>query len=67
VLTVIGASHHFWTHAVKPTDCPTIRSAREIIYQTVMDWLDETGDDNDGDDYIRPPTRQPDTCAFASS
>jgi serine protease 16 len=65
VLTVIGASHHFWTHAVKPTDGSTIEFAREIIYQTVMDWLDETGDDDD--DYITPPTRQPDTRAFASS
>jgi hypothetical protein len=69
VLTVVGASHHFWTHAVKPTDGPTIKFAREIIYQTVMDWLDETGDDDDDDDddYVNPPTRQPDKRTFASS
>jgi serine protease 16 len=37
---VEGASHHFWTHAVKPTDAPEIVQIREYIYSVVMDWLD---------------------------
>jgi serine protease 16 len=76
VLTVAGVSHHFWTHAVKPTDDLAVQFAREIIHQTVMDWLDETDEDDtddlfdDDDDNTGPPTqRQPDTDthAFSSS
>lgn len=36
---VAGASHHFWTHAVKDTDAPEIVQIREYLYSVVMDWL----------------------------
>lgn len=37
--SVPGASHHFWTHSVKDTDDSEISKAREIIYETVSEWL----------------------------
>jgi serine protease 16 len=40
---VKGASHHFWTHAVKDTDAPEIVQVREYIYSVVMSWLDVDG------------------------
>eukprot|EP00934_Nitzschia_sp_Nitz4_P001565 Nitzschia sp. Nitz4//scaffold362_size15054//11541//13181//NITZ4_008902-RA/size15054-processed-gene-0.14-mRNA-1//-1//CDS//3329549250//1565//frame0 len=40
VAMVAGASHHFWTHAVKETDLPEIVAIREYIYSVVMNWLD---------------------------
>jgi len=36
---VKGASHHFWTHAVKNTDDREIIKIREFIYSCVMNWL----------------------------
>lgn len=47
VLTVVGASHHFWTHAVKPTDSPAVDFSRQVIHQTVTDWLEESGELDD--------------------
>jgi pimeloyl-ACP methyl ester carboxylesterase len=38
---VNGASHHFWTHAVKETDSVDVMGARQLIYSTVKKWLDE--------------------------
>ena len=38
-ISVQGASHHFWTHAVKDSDSEYIVSARQTIYDTVSDWL----------------------------
>ncbi len=39
VKMVDGASHHFWTHAVKDTDAVEIIKIREYIYSCVMSWL----------------------------
>lgn len=39
VKVVDGASHHFWTHAVKDTDALEILQIREYIYSCVMNWL----------------------------
>jgi serine protease 16 len=39
VKMVEGASHHFWTHAVKDTDAIEIIKIREYIYSCVMTWL----------------------------
>lgn len=39
VKMVDGASHHFWTHAVKDTDAIEIIKIREYIYSCVMEWL----------------------------
>jgi thymus-specific serine protease len=39
VYQVPGASHHYWTHPVQPTDDPAIDAAREYIFDTVHDWL----------------------------
>ena len=39
VKMVDGASHHFWTHAVKDTDALEILKIREYIYSCVMTWL----------------------------
>ena len=41
VWSIIGASHHFWTHAVKPTDDVTIVEARNGIYETIQQWLEQ--------------------------
>lgn len=41
VYHVPGASHHFWTHPVKATDRKEIQEAREIIFRTLRQWLDE--------------------------
>jgi len=43
VKVVDGASHHFWTHAVKDTDSPEIVKVREYTYSVVMDWLEIGG------------------------
>jgi thymus-specific serine protease len=45
---VPGASHHFWTHAVKDTDSPEVVQARQVIYKTVLGWLfsDDHHDNN---------------------
>jgi thymus-specific serine protease len=37
--SVPGASHHFWTHAVRATDGAAIVAARESIFQTVRGWM----------------------------
>ena len=34
-----GASHHFWTHEVLPTDSAAVNSTRELIYDQVTSWL----------------------------
>uniref|UniRef100_A0A7S4EPT6 Thymus-specific serine protease n=1 Tax=Pseudo-nitzschia australis TaxID=44445 RepID=A0A7S4EPT6_9STRA len=39
VKMVDGASHHFWTHAIKDTDALEILKIREYIYSCVMSWL----------------------------
>lgn len=39
VFNAEGASHHFWTHEVKPSDGQSVVEARVFIYKTVMDWL----------------------------
>lgn len=41
---VRGASHHFWTHAVKDTDSQAVKDARDIIYLKVIQWLEEDTD-----------------------
>ena len=45
VKMVPGASHHFWTHAVKDTDAVAILEIREYIYSTVMTWLGLSNND----------------------
>ena len=40
VITVEGASHHFWTHKVQDSDGDAIAAAREQIYDTVTSWLE---------------------------
>ena len=42
---VPGASHHFWTHAVKDTDALQVVGARELIFATIEQWLDEIDDE----------------------
>jgi thymus-specific serine protease len=37
--SVPGASHHFWTHPVRPTDDEALTAARNYILHTVQDWL----------------------------
>jgi serine protease 16 len=39
VKMVDGASHHFWTHPVQPTDAVEIVQIREYLYSVVMEWL----------------------------
>jgi thymus-specific serine protease len=39
VHSVPGASHHFWTHPVRETDSPAVQHARDVIFQTVREWL----------------------------
>ena len=41
---VQGASHHFWTHAVKDIDTESVNQARNKIHQQVIKWLDQDGD-----------------------
>jgi serine protease 16 len=38
---VQGASHHFWTHAVKDTDTESVKKARDKIHHQVITWLDQ--------------------------
>lgn len=38
-MTVKDASHHIWTHVVKPSDSEEVRKARQFIYDTVINWL----------------------------
>ena len=42
---VPGASHHFWTHPVKETDSLEVIGARELIYSTIVQWLDDIDDE----------------------
>lgn len=42
VISVEGASHHYWTHKVKDTDGPRIVDARRRIHETVSGWLGVT-------------------------
>ncbi|EJK51289.1 hypothetical protein THAOC_29548 [Thalassiosira oceanica] len=42
VISVEGASHHYWTHEVKDTDGPNIAGARRRIHETVSGWLGVT-------------------------
>jgi hypothetical protein len=37
--SVLGASHHYWTHPPKGTDDIHIQRARQVILEQVMDWL----------------------------
>jgi hypothetical protein len=39
VYRVPGASHHFWTRPVRPTDSDEVQEAREIIFRTLLSWL----------------------------
>ena len=39
VLWVPGSSHHAWTHAVLPTDQPSVVTARAAIRKQVTDFL----------------------------
>jgi thymus-specific serine protease len=41
VYRVPGASHHFWTHAIKASDSPEIVKVRDFIFETVSGWIDE--------------------------
>jgi hypothetical protein len=41
ILYVEGASHHFWTHEVLPTDSVEVNNARVFIWDTVTNWLAE--------------------------
>ena len=41
---VYGASHHYWTHPVQTRDDDDIQGAREWIYGTIMEWLEEPND-----------------------
>jgi serine protease 16 len=41
VMMVTAASHHFWTHASKPTDDAFIVQARQDIWDQVGAWLKE--------------------------
>ena len=36
---VKGASHHFWTHAIKDSDDPEIVEIREFISKVLLDWV----------------------------
>jgi len=40
-LWVEGASHHFWTHPVKPTDQKSVVIARAEIRKKVLDWISQ--------------------------
>jgi thymus-specific serine protease len=48
--SVPGASHHFWTHPVRPTDDEAITAARDYILHTVQDWLFAPDDDSRASD-----------------
>lgn len=39
VISVSGASHHFWTHKIQDSDGEEIAAARQQIYDTVSSWL----------------------------
>lgn len=41
LLSVVGASHHYWTHEVLPTDDQAIQDARIAITEQVHEWLNE--------------------------
>ena len=43
IMWVRGASHHFWTHAVKDDDSENVVQSREVIYEQVSAWLKEKG------------------------
>ena len=43
-ISVLGASHHFWTHEVKDSDSEYVVKARETIYDTVSSWLGLSND-----------------------
>lgn len=50
VESVKGASHHFWTHAVKEdTDSPAVKEIRLFIQSTILEWLGHR--DNVKDDW----------------
>jgi pimeloyl-ACP methyl ester carboxylesterase len=36
VLYVTGASHHFWTHASRPSDSASVQAARRVIWKQVL-------------------------------
>lgn len=38
-MKVPGASHHFWTHAVKESDDSKIVDVRKAIYEEIYNWL----------------------------
>mmetsp|Transcript_8248 Transcript_8248/g.18591 ORF Transcript_8248/g.18591 Transcript_8248/m.18591 type:complete len:596 (-) Transcript_8248:134-1921(-) len=48
-LVVAGASHHFWTHASKSSDEAPVVAARQVIHQTVMNWLREAEEEVEHD------------------
>jgi len=39
--TVLGASHHFWTHPTLPTDQQSVVEARATIWSQIGAWLKE--------------------------
>lgn len=64
---VAGASHHFWTHAVRDTDSPEIVQIREYIYSVVMEWMglkNDGDDDTDGDDDHSDPLTETQQLSF---
>jgi thymus-specific serine protease len=46
VYHVPGASHHFWTNPVRPTDSKEVQEARAIIFDTLLRWLKDSRDAN---------------------
>jgi serine protease 16 len=40
VHSVAEASHHFWTHPVQDTDSVEVQKARDVIRETVQEWLE---------------------------
>jgi thymus-specific serine protease len=36
---VKGASHHAWTHPIRECDSKEVQDARQLIYQTILQWL----------------------------
>ena len=40
--SVMGASHHVWTHQVKASDTDHVVQARQAIYDTVFGWLGDS-------------------------
>jgi hypothetical protein len=67
VKMVDGASHHFWTHAVKDTDEIEIVKVREYIYSVIMDWLDSETKGNDSENHSSKPHNDENNFVESSS